>query len=31
MDDGVRLASEVLDSGAALAKLREFQEFFGGK
>jgi anthranilate phosphoribosyltransferase len=29
MEDAVRLANELLDSGAALQKLREFQAFFG--
>jgi len=29
MEDGVQLASELLDSGAALQKLHEFQAFFG--
>jgi len=29
MEDGVRLANELLDSGGALQKLHEFQAFFG--
>jgi anthranilate phosphoribosyltransferase len=29
MESGIRLANEILDSGHALEKLREFQRFFG--
>jgi anthranilate phosphoribosyltransferase len=28
MESGIRLANEILDSGRALEKLREFQRFF---
>ena len=28
METGIRLANEILDSGQALEKLREFQRFF---
>ena len=30
MEAGIQLANEILDSGQALAKLREFQNFFKG-
>jgi anthranilate phosphoribosyltransferase len=29
MESAIQLANEILDSGAALEKLREFQRFFG--